>query len=317
MSAVRIKFCQPYTRLSFLGWQIKIRLTVSYHDFYKKLCHLVLLTFHLVSCGSEGVWQGWTERGNKNVDVVLLVPETLNMKIHADHLPNLLEELKHDLSKYKPRYAVVGFGGKTAVRRHPHIVTGGGKIFGAIKDVQSAIAHMKFTAGAANAFEAIEYLGQLPFRPGASKVVIMITDQTREAMSSAPLEKAMKDLDMQGVIFNVIGPYFTKKQHREVLGMSRGQVMVRKGKSQDKPKIGLPSNDYTRLAESSQGAVFNLKAYSKAHGAWTSLLKQAMRKTIVKQIDEDQTFCRQCICVARLMVEPVTMCRINRHSRCS
>ena len=276
------------------------------------------MLFYLASCGSKSAWQGWTERGSKNVDVVLLIPETLNMKIHADQIPNLLKELKHDLSIYKPRYAVVGFGGKTALYRHPHIVTGGGKIFGGIQDVQSAIANMKFTTGEANVFKAIEYLSHLPFLPGASKVVIMITDQNREAMSSAPLEKAIKDLNMQGVIFNVIGPYFQKKQHRDVLGIWQGQAMVRKGKFHNKQKtIGLPSNDYTRLAESSQGGIFNLKAYSKAHGDWTSSLKQAMKTTILKQINEDQTFCRQCVCVTSLMAEPVTMCRINRHSRCS
>ncbi len=278
----------------------------------------LLLSVYLVSCGSKGVWQKWTERGSKNVDVVLLIPETLNIQTHADQLPSFLKELETDLSKYKPRYAVVGFGGKTAVHQRPHIVTGGGKIFGGIKDVQSAIANMKFTTEAANAFEAIEYLAHIPFLPGASKIVIMITDQNREA-TSAPLEKAIKELDMQGVIFNVIGPYFQKKQHRDVLGLWKGQTMMRKDKFQTKrlKTIALPVNDYTRLAESSLGGVFNLKAYSKSHSDWTSLLKRAMKTTIVKQIDEDQTYCRQCVCVPSLTAEPVTICRINRHSRCS
>ena len=278
----------------------------------------VLFYVRLVSCGSKDVWQKWTERGSKNVDVVLVIPETLNIQTHADQLPNFLKELETDLSKYKPRYAVVGFGGKTAVHKRPHIVTGGGKIFGGIKDVQSAIANMKFTTETASVFDAIEYLAHLPFLPGASKVVIMITDQNRDTVSNAHLEKTIKELDMQGVIFNVIGPYFQKKQHRDVLGLWKGQTMLRKDKFKSKRSaIGLPVNEYTRLAESSQGGVFNLKAYSKTHGDWTNLLKRAMKTTIVKQIDEDQTYCRQCVCVPSLTAEPVTICRINRHSRCS
>ncbi|XP_028404666.1 apolipophorins-like [Dendronephthya gigantea] len=272
------------------------------------------------SCGAKGAWQKWTEGGNNNVDVVLLIPETLNLQIHANNLPNFLKELQTDLSKYNSRYAVVGFGGKSDVLRRPHIVTGGGKIFGGIEDVKSAIANMKFTSGAANAFEAIEYLAHLPFLPGASKVVIMMTDQNREVMASPPLQKAIKDLDMQGVIFNVIGPYFQKKQHRDVLGLWKGKAMLKKDFSKERSRrssIGLPSNVYTKLAESSQGGTFNLKAYSKELGDWTSLLKQAMKTTIGKQIDEDQSHCRQCVCVPSLMTEPVTICRTNKHARCS
>lgn len=264
------------------------------------------------------MWQTWTERGSKNVDIVLLIPETLHLQTHADNLPSFLKELEIDLSKYKPRYAVVGFGGKTAVRRRPHIVTGGGKIFGGINDVQSAIANMKFTTEKANALEAIEYLAHLPFLPGASKVVIMIEDQNLEAISSAPLQKAIKELDMQGVIFNVIGPYFQKKKYRDVLGLWKDQAMMRKDNIQSKFKtIGLPLNNNIRLAESSGGAIFNLKAYSNAHGDWSNLLKRAMKTTLIKQIDEDQTYCRQCVCIPGLTTEPVTICRINRHSRCS
>lgn len=248
--------------------------------------------------------------------MVLLIPETLSLQIHANNLPNFLKELQTDLSEYKSRYAVVGFGGKSAIRRRPHIVTGGGKIFGGIEDVKSAIANMKFASGAANAFEAIEYLSRLPFLPGASKVVIMMTAQNREAMTSAPLQKAIKELDMQGVIFNVIGPYFQKKQHRDVLGLWKGQAMLKKGKFQ-RISIGLPTNVYTRLAESAHGGTFNLKAYSKELGDWTGLLKQAMKATIGKQIDEDQSHCRQCVCVPTLMTEPVSICRTNRHARCS
>ena len=274
--------------------------------------------FFIVSCGTKGVWQKWTERGSKNVDVVLLIPETLKMEIHADQVPSFLKELENDLSSYRSRYAVVGFGGKTDLHRRPHTVTVGGKIFGDIKDVQSAISNMKFTTGAVNTLEAIEYLAHLPFLPGASKVVIMIMDQKREAMSSESLQKAMKELNMQGIIFNVIGPYFQKKQHKDFLGMWKGQALTTKDKFPNKLNaIGLPVNDYTRLAESSYGGIFNLKSYSQPRGDWTSSLKRAMKKTIVKQIDEDQTYCRQCVCMPYLTAEPVTICRINKHTKCS
>lgn len=271
-----------------------------------------------MSCGSKGLWQKWAQLGSKNVDVVLLIPETLNIRSHADQLPKFLQEIESDLSKYKSRYAVVGFGGKTAFTKHPHTVTAGGKIFGDIKDVQSAIANMKFTSEAANAFEAFEYLGHLPFLPGASKVAIMITDQSRESTMNSPLQKAIKELEMQGVIFNVIGPYFKKEHHKNALVLWKDQIMTRKDKLQTKQRtLGLPINDYIRLAESSSGAVFNLNAYPKANSDGSSLLRRAVKATIAKQIDEDQTYCRQCVCVPSLTAEPVTICRINRHLRCS
>ncbi|XP_046849382.1 uncharacterized protein LOC124442906 [Xenia sp. Carnegie-2017] len=271
------------------------------------------------NCGSKGVWVKWTEHGNNNVDVVLMIPDTLKMKNHTVQLSGFLKELENELrSNYTSRYAVVAFGGKTAFLQRPHIVTNGGKIFGSIKNVESTIASMQFNGQGANALEAIEYLAQLPFQPGASKVVIMLSTQNRETMTKAPLLKAKKELNMQGIIFNVIGPYFKRSEHKDVLGLWKGKAMVKKSLFHSKEKtIGLPANDHIRLAEYTKGAVFNLKAYSQVHGNWLRLLKRAMKTTIVKQIQEDQTYCRQCVCVPGLTVEPLTICRTNRHSRCT
>lgn len=264
------------------------------------------------------MWQKWTQPGNKNVDVVLLVPETLNISSLATNLPGLLQELQTDLSKYQPRYAVVGFGGKSGVHQNPHVVTSGGKIFGRIEDVAKAIQNMKFTSEKADALDAIQFVARLPFNPGSSKVVILLTDQNRQALSSIPITKAIKDLSLHGIIFNVIGPYFEMKQHRNVLGLWKDQAYLRRERRQLKlHSIALPSDDYIRLAESSQGGIFNLRVYSKSVGQWTKLLKRAMKTTLTKQIDNDQTYCRQCVCVPTLGTEPVSICRINRHARCS
>lgn len=261
----------------------------------------------------------WTEHGNNNVDVVLMIPDTLKMKNHTVQLSGFLKELENELRRnYTSRYAVVAFGGKTAFLQRPHIVTNGGKIFGSIKNVESTIASMQFNGQGANSFEAVEYLAQLPFQPGASKVVIMLSTQNRETMTKAPFLKAKKELNMQGIIFNVIGPYFKRSEHKDVLGLWKGKAMVKKSLFHSKEKtIGLPANDHIRLAEYTKGGVFNLKAYSQVHGNWLRLLKRAMKTTIVKQIQEDQTYCRQCVCVPGLTVEPLTICRTNRHSRCT
>lgn len=262
------------------------------------------------------MWQQWTQKGNKGVDVVLLVPETLNIQPHAVKLPMFLQELETGLSEHKARYAVVGFGGKSGVHQHPHIVTGGGNVFGSIQDVGKAIQNMKFTNEKTDALKAIEYLQRLPFNPGATKVVILLTDQNREVNSTAPVTRAIKTLNMHGIIFNVIGPYFQKRKQRSVLGLWKNEAYLVKEKLQSKlHTIGLPSNDYTSLAESSQGGIFNLDAYSQSYGKLKNSLGKALKTTLIKQIVNDQVHCRQCVCVPSI-TEPMTFCRVNKHVRC-
>lgn len=263
------------------------------------------------------MWKKWTQKGNKGVDVVLLVPETLNIQSHAVQLPAFLRELETGLGGYKPRYAVVGFGGKSGVHQLPHIVTGGGNVFGTTQDVGKAIENMKFTNEKADALKAIEYIQRLPFNAGATKVVILLTDQNRGVNSTGSMTKAIKTLNMHGMIFNVIGPYFQRRQQRSVLGLWKKQAYLMKEKLQSKlHTIALPSNDYTRLAESSQGGIFNLEAYSQSYGKLKNSLGKALKTTLLKQINNDQVYCRQCVCVPSFADEPVTFCRVNKHARC-
>ena len=88
----------------------------------------------------------WKQGPNKDVDVVVVLSESLFMKSIGFLMPSFIQNLEDELKNQRlsPRFGLVGFSGKPPVHRPGHVHTIKGTFFGSAKAFAGGLKNMEF-----------------------------------------------------------------------------------------------------------------------------------------------------------------------------
>lgn len=136
------------------------------------------------------------------------------MKQVADHIPKLISRINMNLinNEINPRFGLVGFSGRPPVHWKGHTHTLNSKFFGSQNELYKGSETLDFAPRHLNTNISDGYMGiyhatKYPFRPGAKKIFLLVTDSRRVAdsdLTSDVVSEAMKNIDAKLI---VIGDY--------------------------------------------------------------------------------------------------------------
>jgi len=269
-------------------------------------------------CGNNELGRKWFQSANKQVDIVLVVPETEGMKGFAKKIPAYVRQLADDLEKYSLRFGLVSLGGK-GIHAHPHQVTMNGKFLGTADEVEYAVNHLKFSNTPDNeidGFEGIAKASKYPFRAGATKIIVLWTTSERTAHQHAPcLRRMTKMLQMQDITLNIIGKY--RKYVGEVNGQDyHGRVFYRKMTQGSNVGGPLPEGEFMELMKNTKGSAFSMTSFGSQSEKRATTLRESFVISLKEQIKRDQLMCKECYCARGRVGEGRAICKINEHHKC-
>lgn len=147
--------------------------------------------------------------GTGYADIVFIVDESISMDKEQEwlgkpsipptagpYVPSLLEaELVANnigAGAYTNRYALVGFArAQPSPGANAHAIPVGGTDWGTASDLETAAANLVVTGWNEDGYEAIDFtLKHYNFRPGAVKLLVLITDEERTDITSGNITKA-------------------------------------------------------------------------------------------------------------------------------
>ena len=135
----------------------------------------------------------------QSADVVLVVahsPCNSDLINKLDNVINQIDSSLKELSIKKPRFSVVGYGGKD----EPHSHTMDGELFNSKYKFSKATENFHVTqTETEDALEALEYAARLPFRAGVSKSIILVpcADCTEQAVNYADVQRLLFQRDIR------------------------------------------------------------------------------------------------------------------------
>lgn len=260
----------------------------------------------------------WFQSAGKAIDMILIVPETQEMKAFVAQIPRHIRELQESLAGYSLRFGLVSFGGK-GIHRLPHPVTVNGKYLGSAKEVISSIEHLQFsntTDNETDGFEAIAKAAHYPFRGASTKILVLFTTSERFANPNAPCIRRMtKKLQMRDITLNIIGKY--QKFRGDKMGQDYlGRIIYRKDRSSIRG-IPLPRGEYVKLMQNTKGSMFGITFFASDDDIQIYRpFKENYLRVLKEQIKRDQNKCKECFCARGRVGEGRTICKINEHHKC-
>lgn len=251
--------------------------------------------------------------------MILLVSEAPTMRGFSVKLPKFVKQMKQDLKTYSFRFGLVGFGGK-GLHEKPHMVTMNGKIFGEAEDVLSGYQHLKFDETNENGTSdgssaALFALRKYNFRPGATKIFVLLTSIERRPLSLSSNWFTSKMLEKYDVTLNVFGKYEKFRSYH--IGMDyQGRIYNTKATKGINQGVDLPEGDYMSLVRDTRGSVFGLNFLSSEDSKKFQAVQRASMNVWNEQIKRDQAICKECVCLSTRGGQGVTYCRNNPYHTC-
>ncbi|XP_031551894.1 apolipophorins-like [Actinia tenebrosa] len=235
----------------------------------------------------------------REVDIMVISSEGRNMKQVTRNIPKLISRINMNLlnNNIRPQFGLVGFSGRQPLHWKGHTHTLNGKFLGsnieliqASKTLDFASYDMNISDGYMGIYHATKY----PFRPGAKKIFLLVTDSRRvkdSDLTSDFVSKAMKSIDAKLI---VIGDYYFK------YGMYGGDTDRYRYYRKDpegsirKNRQRLPEEDeYVKVVSKTEGAVFMVKRFEKDK---TNKYFSEMIKNVMLKYSKGKR-CMQCRCV--------------------
>lgn len=119
-------------------------------------------------------------------DVVFMVDLSTSMSGEHTWISSMVSSLESQLisagvgAGVEPnRYALVGFGASDA-GEPGHTILVGGSVFGSSTDMSTSAAALTVSGGTEDGWDAINFALALPYRDGAAKNLILVTDEDRD-----------------------------------------------------------------------------------------------------------------------------------------
>jgi hypothetical protein len=223
-------------------------------------------------------------------------------------LPKLIDKsLKENPSPItNNRFAVVGYGsGNDRTGATPHIYTISSSIFSSSSNVQFALNRLEASGRQSNysseVFNALKYAARLPFRPGVSKTIVLVTCDNSGKNDGSFYGDAMTMLKEGGITLHHLSPtqiavgkrsWLSKKLYKsnskksakkEVFGYSRNAAFTANGQADTvlKKQINNPKDYLSTLAiQSGKGNVFDLTKLNQANRVTAKRASLVMAKNI-------------------------------------
>merc|ERR1712203_324324 len=248
-----------------------------------------------------------------SADVVFVVEQkhTCSDTLYTQNLKDLPKQVDKAMKEnptpiINNRFAVVGYGSDDErLGPVPHVYTMSSEIFSSADKVPMAFNRLDATGRHGNysseVFNALKYAARLPFRPGVSKTIILVTCDNSGKNDGSFYGDAMTMLKEDGITLHHLSPtniaigkrgWLAKKllkskarnsPKEEVFGYSRkaaytadGQVDVALRKQINNPKDYLS----TLAMQSGKGTVFDLSKLDQTNRATAKRAGLAIAKQI-------------------------------------
>ena len=141
----------------------------------------------------------------QTADVVLLVDESVGTGREHDWIETRAVAfdaalISHGLTAN--RYALIGFA---RADPYPHTIPVGATDFGPAFQLALSASSLVTTGTTEDGYAAINHsLATLPFRPDADRVLVLLTDEDRDALTAATYESTLASIDSAGATLHVV-----------------------------------------------------------------------------------------------------------------
>nr|AAT37632.1 von Willebrand factor [Branchiostoma belcheri tsingtauense] len=212
------------------------------------------------------------------------------------------------------RIAIVGFGGQD-VHEPAHVHTINGELFAQMKpsELNKALKELVFEGKkTTNAMEAIRMAAQYPFRPEASKIFLLITEEDKVEKNPQEIRELKKILAEQSITLNVFSSYKEIKKSKvdEIFGIKYNLDIITDKKVPKKHSISglvkLPKGVYVELSTDTKGSIFSVDLLLEGEHR---LLKQ-VSDVVVEQIESQIGTEKICKCFQGPAGEGITKCKV-------
>ncbi|KAI8509686.1 hypothetical protein Bbelb_121140 [Branchiostoma belcheri] len=259
----------------------------------------------------------WWQKSRRTADIVLIVSENIQLtkKSNPEHqLKKLIQKLSEKKSYDDIRVALVGFGGKD-VHEPAHVHTINGELFAQMKpnEVNKALKELAFEGKkTTNAMEAIRLAAQYPFRPEASKVFLLITEEDKVEKNPQEIREIKKILAEQSITLNVFSSYKEIKKSKvdQIYGIKYNLEIISDKKVPKKHSISglvkLPKGVYVELCTATKGSIFSVDLLLEGEHR---LMKQ-VSDIVVDQIESQSGIEKICRCYQGPAGEGITKCKV-------
>lgn len=242
-----------------------------------------------------------------SADVVFLVEQTSCLeRFSLSELPSVIDRELEVKGLTENRFAVVGFGGPDDLAK-PHIFTSGSKIFSDGIKTSATMNSLKSTGTGGQVFGALKYAGRLPYRPGVSKSIILIT--CSPGNDGSFYGDAMTMLTEQAITLHHLTAGSTiqwrgsrSRPTDKIHGFSKTLVYTARnlndfnGDSVLRKQLKDPKDFLSTLATESGGTVFTLSKFESSEALESK--KSATIFGIQVALRAEPAPCQVCDCVA-------------------
>ncbi|XP_066298737.1 uncharacterized protein [Branchiostoma lanceolatum] len=259
----------------------------------------------------------WWQKSKPTADIVLIVSENIQLtkKHNPEHqLKKLIQELNKKISYEDMRVAIVGFGGKD-VHEPAHVHTANGELFSQLKpsEVSKALKELEFEGKkTTNAMEAIRLAAQYPFRPEASKIFLLVTEEDKVQKNPQEIREVKKILAEQSITLSVFSSYKEIKTSKvdDIFGIKYNLDIISDKKVPKKHSISglvkLPKGVYTELCTATKGSIFSVDLLLEGKQTMLKQVSEVVEEQIRSQIGTEKI----CKCYQGPAGEGVSKCRV-------
>jgi len=242
----------------------------------------------------------------------------MGYKDQVAEIPGLIaRDLEIAGSAVNFRFSVVGFGGRDNLAR-PHIVTSGNRIFSTAEHTTTTLktSYQQNGEGVSDIYSALKYtVDRLPYRPGASKTVVLVTCDDEGHDDGGFYGDAMTMLQLYDVNLHHLTPMDVQLRSKASKKASKAKKITSKvlGFAGDaaialvpneaghelsrglKRQLANPKDYLSTLALNNGGSVLDAKKMDKAVDRWTAKrAAQAAARLIAAGGRRDT--CQECHC---------------------
>ncbi|XP_070550723.1 apolipophorins-like [Ptychodera flava] len=293
---------------------------------------------YVALCRAKGVWlnqtsecetcgdvdrqrslnEAWLEDSKLTADIVLVVSKSEKMTVSGrpeEQLKNLVNNIDKKLEGegiIDNRYSLIGYGGKRIhADARQHTIRGG--IFKEEKNFNRGAKALKFEGQwGTDAFEAIKLASELKFRPQASRLIFLVTEDERSAVnSSLRIEEVQQLLENNGIVLNVISEYAAlQKNTIRIVGISHdGYLISGKDKDRKYKLLDRVGEDYAKLASATRGSLYRLDMLMDSNDDLFKKVPDITAKQV--RFDVEKTY-KSCQCVRNADGRAISRCKSIR-----
>ncbi|XP_077982064.1 uncharacterized protein LOC144437068 [Glandiceps talaboti] len=258
----------------------------------------------------------WIEDNKLTADIILVVSESEKMTVEGrpeEQLKNFVSSLEKKMQENgiaDNRYMLIGYGGSDVhAPAHQHTIRG--NLYGDENNFYKGAKALKFQGKyATDAFEALKLATEAKFRPQASRLVILVTEDERSAVNtSLSIESLQSLFEENAIILNVISEYSELYKGKRIFGITHDQTII---SGKDKATFKLldrVGESYAKLSSATRGSLYRLDMMRNND-------EDYMKKVpgnVVKQIkyEVEKTY-KRCQCVRDADGRSVSKCESLR-----